>query len=230
VNLTSNIENQEHPSWKIFVTYSYPICVDVWCKTVKLQNPVKKGDLIYFQWHADDKLGNSTFVKAKENLKVTWGKNEKIRFFTDVIGDLASGSDSFFDKEISFTFKRKTKDEDNAVPTEDDMILGRITLNLLNYISTMKEDIYKNSPNVVMILDGDSTAKKKRMAKLSIKTKRGFTGQVFKDEECLDVGENSEEENDPIFQLQLELEEQKKLYRDIVAKNEKERQSFQKKN
>jgi len=66
-----------------------------------------------------------------------------------------------------------------------------------------------------------------------MKTKRGFTGQVFKaEDESLDVvGDNSSEEpeKDEIFQIQLELEEQKRLYRELVTKQEKERQQYQKK-
>jgi len=205
----------------------------MWVKTLKLHLPAKKGDIIYFQWRADDQIGNSSFAKVKENLKVNWPKGEKVTFFTDIIGDLASGPETFSDKEITFTFKRRTKD-DNFGVSDDDMMMGKISLNILNYISTNKDDIYLDSPNVVMALDGDAAVKKKRMTKFSMKTKRGFTGQVFKaEDESLDVlGENSSEEpeKDEIFQIQLELEEQKRLYRELVTKQEKERQQYQKKN
>jgi len=230
-NETPKAKKTRRPNKEDFVTYSYPIYVIMWVKTLKLHLPAKKGDIIYFQWRADDQIGNSSFAKVKENLKVNWPKGEKVTFFTDIIGDLASGPETFLDKEITFTFKRRTKD-DNFGVSDDDMMMGKISLNILNYISTNKDDIYLDSPNIVMALDGDAAVKKKRMTKFSMKTKRGFTGQVFKaEDESLDVvGENSSEEpeKDEIFQIQLELEEQKRLYRELVTKQEKERQQYQK--
>jgi len=175
-------------------TYTYPILMLMWVQNLRVvPKSVSKGDYVYYNWRTDEQQETSPLARVKDSNKIEWPKGAKFNVNTSIVGHLGQ-PDTFASKFVTITFRRKPKSEGTSSPSDSDMILGSVTLNVLSYVSVLKEEIYFTMKNETVLLDGQDNRKKenRQIIKLTMKSKRGFGGQAQFADDGLDLTDASE--------------------------------------
>jgi len=199
---------------------------------------IAKGDILYYEWSIDGFKDLSTFVKVRNTKWIKWPKTATFSFQTLVYTE-EKGGPYIKDKFIKISFRKAEKD----LNSESDPIIGTLKLDFIALISEIKEVSFKKTRNEKFLVAPPSDRDETYTTKISTRTKLGAYGQTHidvdntdfseseadKEEESLD-GENKSDDdiNTNNLEIQVEHENLKKKFQELVTKKEHEKREFEK--
>lgn len=154
------------------VRCTYPLTFSMWVQSIKFRKErVKKGDLVYYSWTADNKTGVSQTVRVKEPLKVVWSKPDAVVLLIKIKGVLGDRR-SFGDKNMEILIRRKSESKSSTNIAED-MIIGKLTFDMMDYVSIHPDNCEWEVHDLQLALDGEM-GKKRQYVKVSLESKRQY--------------------------------------------------------